>query len=230
MWILTTRNRQAMCQEVLDACVATGSTTPGLVWMDGCRYEGLRLPLGWAAYSTLEHLNIGEACRRFTVKYPNLAWYGWMADDCVPLSMGWDQELVREAGAWGVAYPNDGWKMGRNAAGAQHVTSIVCFGGEFVRSLGALALERQIQMYIDDYWESVAVPCGLMRYRPDVLSEHRSFKNGKRAKDSTDTRQFNGIHFPTHDRALFERWVGSHAHKQAIERVRMNMETSNGSR
>ncbi len=82
-----------------------------------------------------------------------------------------------------------------------------------------LALPGQVQMYIDDVWESLAVPAGLMRYLPDVLVEHHHFANGKRPLDATDTREFNGNRFPALDRQLFYNWIDSQAFLDATKRV-----------
>jgi len=224
MWILTTRNRPAQCQEVLDACLATGVSTPGIVWMDGCDYGPLRLPEGWIARADPIHRNLGEILRACFANLPTLPWYGWMADDCPPCSAGWDTRLIAAAGRWGLAYPDDQWQRGvKERDGTPHVTSICCFGGELLRTMGFWALPEQIQMYLDDVWESVAVPLGLMRYCPEVVSEHRHFANGKRPPDSTDTREFKGVSFPQHDRDRYEAWLMSQDYTETLVRVREAM-------
>lgn len=220
MWLLTTRNRPEMCQQVLDACIRTGVSTNGVVWMDGCDYGVLRMPDGWMAVAHPEHLNIGEIMRRFQKTEPNLPWYGWMADDCIPISEGWDVELVKAAGRTEVAYPDDAWQQGKKEGhGQPHVTSIVCMGGEFVRALGEWVLPGFIQMYIDDYWESVAVPASRMKYCPHVKSEHRHFANGKRQEDETDNRAFNGEWIPHHDLQIYSAWMASEDRAKALQRV-----------
>lgn len=221
MWLLTTRNRPEQCQQVLDACVETGVTSPGIVWMDGCDYPGLRMPEGWSKVTCLKHLNIGAIMRRFYQGFPNLNWYGWMADDCVPLSPGWDQKLIETAKPKYISYPNDNWQRGvKERDGSPHVTSIICMGGDLVRSMGFWVLPNQVQMFIDDVWESVAVPCNLMRYQPDVHCDHRHFANGKRPRDGTDTRLFNARNFPDDDREIYESWLSSQEYQVALNRAR----------
>lgn len=224
MWILTTRGRPAMCQEVLDACESTGMTTPGLVYVDGpvndeidIAYLNLRLPKNWTVHYSSVHTNIGEAMRWFQKEYPDLPWYGWMADDCPPRSSGWDLELIKAAGKDCISYPNDDWQQGKkDRDGTPHVTSIICLGGEFVRALPCWVLSGMVQMYIDDYWESVAVPANRMRYQEHVFCEHRHFANGKRPRDATDTRQFKGRHFPADDHVIYQLWLMSDERKRAI--------------
>jgi hypothetical protein len=213
-----------MCQEVLDACVETGVRSPGLVWMDGCDYPGLRLPPRWTARAEREHLNIGAIYRQFFAEHPSLPWYGMVTDDCLPRSMMWDIELIRAAGSWAIAYPDDDWLHGlRENSQVPHVTSLVCFGGELLRAIGFWALPGQVQMYIDDVWESIAAPLNLLRYCPEIKSEHRHFANGKRPTDATDTREFRGLRFPAHDRQLFTAWKDSPAYSETLERVRARM-------
>lgn len=210
---------------MLDACIKTGCATPGVVWMDGCDYGELRLPEGWKAVACEEHLNIGEIMRRFYAENPNLPWYGWMSDDCAPVSAGWDKELIKQAGRYCIAYPDDGWQQGKNGAGNPHVTSLICFGGDLPREMGFWVRPQQIQMYIDDLWESVAIPAGLMRYCPHVKALHKHFANGLRTADKTDTRTFNGIHFPTHDRDVYQSWVKSDEYRDCLRRVLRKTET-----
>lgn len=220
MWLLTTRNRPEMCQRALNACIETGVTTPGLVWMDGCDYGPMRMPRGWMQVSTADHRNIGRIMREFYKVHPDLSWYGWMADDCIPVTMRWDEDLIEAAGNICVSYPNDHWQRGvKERDGSPHVTSIVCMGGELVRAMGFWVLPDQIQMYIDDVWESIAVPLDLMRYRKDVVCEHHHFVNGKRPRDATDTRQFNGVSFPAHDLNIYRGWLASPQYEATMSRV-----------
>src|SRR3954468_10960411 len=72
MWLLTTRNRPEMCQRMLDACIDTGVSTPGLVWMDGCDYGSLRLPDSWDTAPCDKHVNIAVILRLWLVAYPDL--------------------------------------------------------------------------------------------------------------------------------------------------------------
>jgi hypothetical protein len=220
MWLLPTRNRPEMCQRALDACIASGTTSRGMVWMDGCDYGKLRLPDGWGQVACDEHLNIGEIMRRFFAQYPGLGWYGWLADDCIPVTMGWDRRLIEAAEHKFISYPNDNWQQGvKERDGTPHVTSVICMGGDLVRAMGFWVLPGMVQMYIDDVWESVAVPAGLMRYQPDVLCEHHHFANGKRPHDATDARVFAGQPFPKNDREIYQSWLGSERLRSALGRV-----------
>lgn len=220
MWLLTTRNRPDLCRRMLLACIETGVETPGLVWMDGCSYDDMPLPKGWKSVTSPRHRNIGWALRSFLSVYPDLPWYGWLADDIVPKTPGWDLALVEAAGSKCIAYPNDEWQRGtKQRDGSPHVTSAVCLGGDLVRAMGLLALPDQVQMYIDDVWESVAVPLGLMRYLPDVVVEHHHFANGLRLADATDARTFEGKPFPMRDAALYHAWLTSPKYRKAMRRV-----------
>lgn len=225
MWLLTSRGRPEMCAQVLAAAVENGLSTPGVLWVDGrdraAGYENIRLPAGWTMHIEAEHRNIGYALREMYRHRPDLGWYGWTADDSVPMSHGFDADLVRAAGRDGVAYPNDLWQQGvKERDGTPHVTSTMVLGGDFVRALGDLALPGQIQMYIDDFYESVAVPAGKMRYCPEIVCEHRHFCNGKRQRDPTDTRSFNGSGIVGHDLAIYEAWMASDGPAKAVERLK----------
>ena len=209
MWLLTTRNRPEMCQEVLDSCVENGISTPGVVWCDGCEYPDLKVPDNWEKIEWADHLNIGEIMRRFYASYPGCDWYGWMSDDCRPLSKSFDTELIEAAGSWCMSYPDDDWQHGiKPSTGKPHVTSMIVWGGDLVREVGWWVPDGMIQMYIDDVWEDIAMPLGINRYCGHVKTEHRHFANGRRKNDSTDTRQFNGASFPQIDKKLFDKFRG----------------------
>jgi hypothetical protein len=206
---------------MLKACIKTKVSSPGIVWMDGCDYGDLELPDKWRAFSYGEHLNIGEMLRRVFRDTPNLPWYGWIADDCLPKTIGWDRALIEAAGSRRIAYPNDEWQKGvKERDGTPHITSAVCMGGDLVRAMGFWALPEQIQMYIDDVWESVAVPSGLMKYCPGVVVEHHHFANGKRPHDETDTRVFNGVSFPAHDLAIYQSWLKSPDYQRVLKTIK----------
>jgi hypothetical protein len=195
-----------MCQQVLDAIERLQDGTPGLLWMDGCDYPNIRLPHGWDKITGIEHRNIGAIMQQVYADHPNLPWYGWMSDDCIPLTACFDTTLVAEAGKWGLAYPDDAWLKGQrdDGSGLPNMTSIAVWGGETVRAAGFWSPPGMVQMCIDEAWARILHPIGLMRYMDTVKSVHKHFANGKREADATDTRMFKDQPFPVNDRAICE--------------------------
>lgn len=182
MWLLTTRNRPAMAQRVLDACAATGMSTPGIVWCDGCDYPDLRLPPNWMKQSG-ERIGVGPAMQRFYEQHPDLPFYGWLADDFIPETPGWDLRLIQAAGKHCLAYCNDAWPRDFIP---QHLTSAFAIGGDIVRAVGWFSPPGLVQAGIDSAWNEIGRHFRLMRYLHDVVVVHEHYKNGKRPKDTTD--------------------------------------------
>lgn len=206
MWLLTTRNRPEMCQTVLDAIERLQGGSEGVLWMDGCDYPNIRLPYGWSKVTCPEHRNIGRIMDDFFHEHLDLPWYGWMSDDCVPLSEHFDKHLIKAAGDYALAYGDDGWLRGQrdDGSGFPNMTSLAVWGGTAVRAVGFWSPPGMIQMCIDEAWARILHPLGLMHFVESVKVDHRHFANGKRERDSTDTRTFNGVKFPAHDREICE--------------------------
>ena len=184
MWLLTSRNRQEMCQRTIDACEKTEMTQKAIVFCDGCDYD-LRLPSNWTKVVSEENIGIGEAMNRFFREHPDEPFYGWLADDFLPKSLGWDIDLSRAAGNKYIAYCNDLWdRDGKRPP--TWITSAFAIGGDLVRAVGWFSPPGIRQAGIDSAWNMLGRSFGLMRYLPSTLVEHEHYKNGKRPKDPTD--------------------------------------------
>jgi hypothetical protein len=183
MWLLTTRNRPGMAQRTLDACEATGMSTPGIAFLDGCHYPGFRLPQNWIMFRSAENVGVGAAMQWFLRHLPNVPFYGWLADDFVPQTPFWDRRLIEAAGDRFMAFGNDLYP--RDFV-PQHLTSAFAIGGELVRAVGWFSPPGLRQAGIDSAWNQIGRRFGLMRYLHDVVVAHEHYSVGKRPKDATD--------------------------------------------
>lgn len=182
MWILPTRARPENLARFFVAWEATRGMTKGVAIIDEDdpkldEYFRIPLPGHWKLY-------VGKR-RRFDRLYndflkanPALDWYGFLADDVVPVTPGWDTRLVSLASRDGLAYADDGLN------GERHAAHFV-LGGDLVRATGWLLLPGLDRLYGDTAWNEIARARGVMRYAPDVLLEHRHFANGRAPMDET---------------------------------------------
>lgn len=209
MWILPTRGRAKYCQEVLDACENTGMSTPGLVWVDGWddSYKGLRLPGNWRMTFTSQRVELCGVLRHFFKNNRALPWYGFISDDNLPRTLGWDRRLAEAAGRWRVAYPDDLYP----AREGRHRVQTPVIGGELVRAVGGLTPSWSVHFIVDLYWEHIADVLDVDAYLPDAVVEHAHFSNGKRPMDETYRRVFRGAAFAAGE---LERW---NRHKRSPE-------------
>jgi len=211
IWLLSTRGRPEACQEVLDACEATGMTSPGLVYVDETveEYADLRLPPNWTMHLEREWGSIAASMRYCLEQYPDASQYGWLADDNIPRTSGWDVALERAAGNWYISCARDLWvsELGwHHPTGGPCFTSGLCWGGELIRTVGWWALPGVYQGGIDGAWNDLAGMLGLTRYLPHVIIEHRTWKLGKRAQDETDEWVKQGMTYIATDLVHYNEW------------------------
>ena len=181
MWILPSRSRPHNLSRLIDAWVRTGSSTPVVVCIDSddpCReqYETMAIPDRW-------HIVVGTRCplsdiyNNTYVRRWNATWFGFIADDVVPVTKDWDISLIKAAGNDGMAVPAGGETTG----GCPHFV----LGGDLVRSVGWLSLPGLDRIYIDTVWGDIAKSRGVYREINDVRLEHHHFSNGKALLDKT---------------------------------------------
>lgn len=99
-----------------------------------------------------------------SVDVPYLASLG---DDMVPLTDGWDEQLigaVQKMGG-GYAYPDD-----RRRA---DIPEAVVVDTRIVRALGWMALPALKHWFCDNVWADLGKGAGCLAYCPDVVVEHR---------------------------------------------------------
>ncbi len=192
MWILPSRSRP----QNLRRLIVAGITTPVYLRLDDDDpmlqgYRDIDFPLGWFFIVTKRAL-LSSIYNAIFMAMPDLDWYGFLADDVVPETPGWDRLLIESAGKDGLAFGDDGINGG---AFATHFV----VGGELVRSVGWLALHGLDRTYIDTVWNDIAVERGVRRYLPDVKLRHHHFSNRLAMMDQTYRK-------PTkdNDRILYE--------------------------
>ena len=197
MWILPSRLRPNNLLRLIDAWERTGASTPVELCLDlddSClpQYDVMQIPSGW-------NLSIGwrgPLSRLYNEAYqrhPHELWYGFIADDVVPLTNGWDARLIEIAGSDGMAVPYGG----HDPDGAPHFV----LGGDLVRSVGWLSLPGLDRLYIDTVWQKIAESRGVLRRVPNVILEHRHFSNRKAMIDATYLK-----HRKQQDKSIYDNW------------------------
>jgi hypothetical protein len=186
MWFLPTFGRPGRCQGTLDSVIAAGTSTPGVVIINGDpdpRHRSLRLPDGWKTIY-LEPPNIGlcHALSEAFERFPDLEWYGYFADENIVRTPGWDAKLVEAAGSNRIANPDYGWQASERLHGA------VVFGGDLLRAWGWWVPPGLIHSFLDDAWEHIATKLGIWHHVPEVMVEHCHVGNDKAPDDATYTK------------------------------------------
>jgi hypothetical protein len=234
IWLLSTRGRPHAAQEVLDACEATGMRSHGLVYVDETveDYRELRLPPNWRLHAEPEWGSIGASMRYCLRQYPRASRYGWLADDTVPRTPGWDTTLEKAAGDWALAYADDRFiaRMGDywrdQLMTGTELSAGLCWGGDLVRTVGWWCPPWLTQAGIDTTWTALIHELGLGRFVDGVVVEHKQWRSGKRQRDTGDdwTRPDVG-HYVQADIDARDAWCSSGAFADALERIRKAMST-----
>ena len=165
-------------------------SSPGVVWVDGDGYPNLRLPANWRKMEApWGGLRAGmQWCLR---EFPRATSYGWLADDTVPVTEGWDELVEKAAGRKYLAYCRDGWLSDNWLARpfleiGEDLGAGLCWGAGLIRTVGWWAPPELRQGGIDYVWTRLLRGLELTRYLDDVTVLHKHWRNNARRKDEVD--------------------------------------------
>ena len=213
LWVLPTYGRPAQCVALL-AQIAATSSARGVVLVtaeDAAALADAALPDGWhLIHRHPDDHGLIAALNRFLAHFPDLPWYGLIADDNWPVSPDWDAPLVETALAHGIASSDDGWQAPRRMHGA------VVWRGDVLRAAGFWGPPCLSHCYFDDFWESVGRRFRLWQCRMDVLVEHRHYRNQRAAPDATYDRADAVL---LTDRSAYDVWLRTVHFATVIERL-----------
>jgi len=155
-----------------------------LVWDGAQGGAGLCFPLNFAARRYAEAVD----------------YVGFMGDDHLPRTLGWDTEMIRELDSLEprIAYGND-LLQGANLPTAVFMQS------RMIQATGVMAPQVMRHLYLDNYWKELGERTGGLRYRDDVVIEHLHPVAGKADWDE-GYRRVNASAVDTHDREAWERY------------------------
>lgn len=124
---------------------------------------------------------------------------GFVADDNIFGTDGWDIRIRDTLQTAGLAYGNDLYQ-------GQGLPTSVFITSDIVRALGWFALPTSDHMYLDNAWKTLGEGLGRLTYLPDVIIEHLHPVVGKGGWDETYSLS-NTSERLTKDREAFENWV-----------------------
>jgi hypothetical protein len=185
---------------LVNAYIETGAST--YVWLRLDNDDIIDLPFlpeKWFL-EIGERLPLSEIYAEAFRMLPNEAWYGFIADDVVPVTPEWDKILVDIADRDGMAVPAGGHEEN----GAPHFV----LGGDLVRSIGWLSLPGLDRLYIDTVWQDIAESRGVLNRVPEVVLEHHHFSNRKALMDETYRKRNR-----ERDHLLYKQWRNQNGHQ-----------------
>lgn len=139
---------------------------------------------------------------------------GFMGDDHRPRTPDWDTAVVRalEREPSSIVYGND-------LVQGPNLPTAVFMDARIVRALGRMVPERQVHLFLDNYWKDLGQALGTLRYLPDVVIEHVHPITGKVDWDEGHVR-VNDTALFSHDQRAYERFVYGGGLIEDVSRLR----------
>lgn len=216
MWFLPTRNRPQACRELIEAMKHT-ETPKVSVMMDGLAYH-IDWPSHWNIHQSDEHLEMQRALNALFKLYPNEPCYGLITDHSRPQTNNWASIMEQAAVPDKIVFANDTKNRIHPQTRKRRVTSASCYGGELVRKLGWVWLDKVTHMYGDDAWENIGHALGRVKYLPEVTVRDLLMKEGDIPVDENHRRLYQGKPYVNDDRLHYLEWLKDFP--QLIERLR----------
>jgi len=161
-------------------------------------------PDGWELYESKKEW-AGEAFNEYFDWNPNEDFYGFIGDDTVLRTKNGLKALEITAGRMFMSYPND--TIHRHRLNPHY-----CLGGDTARALGFVTPRTFYHFNMDRAMQFITGNCGLQRYCPQVVLQHKHFLWELSERDATYRKVYGGIplekldKFVPPDERIYKEW------------------------
>ncbi len=203
-WYLPTRRRLQKLGAFLASAEQTGISTPGTIIVqedefnelqDG--YLALKLPDGWS-FSLTEADGMGAKLKELWPEIKEREWFGWLVDDLICETQGWDQTLISALNGKNFVSAWDGGQKPERMC-------VPVFSKALLEAVGYIYPPGFFHTYLDDVWEHLGRSTGCWQMVPEVkLTHHHGFTaEGWKPSDETEKISYSRM---AEDKLAFERW------------------------
>lgn len=220
MWLLCTRNRPRAMEEVIASMEATGEVPEVAVMVDGPMYN-IGWPSHWHIYESFGHLEMQRALNALYKIYPGKKFYGILTDTHRPQTPGWSSKMIEAAGEGSIVFCNTTKNRFNPRTGLRRITTVT-MGGELIRAIGWVWLDRVTHLWGDDAWEDIGYALGIVKYLPEVVILALLKREGEVEIDINHRRIWQGHSYMASDAEAFAKWKSDEfpALIQELERFR----------
>src|SRR5215469_10987023 len=218
LWLLPSLDRPHNLARFFRACREIGVQTPGLVLIDEedhgrhrDAYRELWLPARWKLKIT-KGVTQGDKFRETWSRYRDADWIGYLGDDCVPDTVGWDQMLLARLLGWNFVSPNDAWQA------PNRIGNCAVFSGDLIRKVGYFWPPGLQHLFIDDLWEGLGRETGCWHQRMDVIVRHVHVLKGEAPEDETHRKAYSPQRWEE-DGATYRTWQAE-SRSAAVDAIR----------
>lgn len=148
-------------------------------------YFSYEWPEGWILYESDKEW-AGEALNEHFDQHPDDGFYGFIGDDIVLRTKHGLDVLEHTAGNMFMAYPND-------TVHRHRMYTHFCLGGGTARSFGFVIPRVFYHFNMDRALGFIMANCGLQRYCPQVIFQHKHFLWGRSERDDTYKKVYGDI-------------------------------------
>lgn len=103
---------------------------------------------------------------------------GFIGDDVISRTNGWDEIVLSRFKKNAVMYPNDGHQ-------GEGLPTSVFMDANIIRKVGYMVYPKLTHLYIDNHWRELGLRLGTLDYLADVDMEHMHPYAGKAEMDET---------------------------------------------
>jgi hypothetical protein len=130
-----------------------------------------------------------------------------LGDDMVPVTDGWDEQLIQSCNGTGMAYPRDDRR--------DDIPEAVVMSRDIPDALGWICEPTLKHWYVDTVWGDLGRAAGCLTYRDDVLVKHRNpLTPGGDKADATNSEAAESY---AADMTAYQKW--------RLHRMRADIET-----
>ena len=164
----------------------------------------------------------GDALNQYYDWKSNEPFYGFIGDDIVLRTVHGLDALEQAAGKMFMAFPNDTvWR--------HQLATHFCLGGDTVRAMGFIIPRNFYHFHMDMALQHIMMNCGLMRYCPQVIFQHKHFLFGTAYRDDTYRKVYGDIpveetvNMPVPGQKEWDKWMASDAPQKIVMSLRQKL-------
>ena len=186
MVILPTLGRPKQLARFIEAYHVTCASSPVAVFFDAAdpslpEYDKIDYPGNFIKVSVPAGTRLPEIQNLAFKHFPNRPWYGFVGDDCLPMTRDWDVLLAAACKPMGIAWPDDGIQ-------GEKLATHPFIDGDLVRLIGWITPPGFVQYYTDNVLTDIARDLNRAMYMPNIKLMHMHHINGMAEMDATYAR------------------------------------------
>lgn len=203
-WLVPTYGRaHDKLPRFLASCAKSGMSTPGYLLVNNDDYEANEAAYGaldlgdnWKIQLCPAQNMVGASEFGLSLIKDTADWIGWLGDDNLPETPGWDRLAIADLKGWNVVSTNDG------ALAPKRMNGAVVWSGDLIRAVGYAFVPGTHHFYFDDMWERLGKMTGCWHVNMDIMVRHRNIDFESKADPTSRKRD---LCWPNDERA-FASW------------------------